>query len=576
MTCTSCSQYLTALSPDEETLLISEISVSIDGYVNVTCIGHGLANGDTVLISDSNCSPDIDGYWTVIVIDTDTFAIRTSSVAIAGDYGLLKKNPSLGRLCLLATSTLPGGYTYCGCYCANCCPGEIIYEPFNQSFNNCMINGSDIFDVTCRTSLPISGIYTNQAIKDIPEADCADEELVPDMDFSLEPGDFWEDCDALQDLYSTWKNDWTAIIDDGVYTECGKIFLKSLFPEAGDIKKYFCCNRVQTQISFTAAGYGCCLDNQFTNNPNELLIRQKFIYATGNLNVLVNASFIDQQIPCMITKAEQAEEPPPEPACPLQFVVTTYTNIYVPELPVGSYQEPCYAEIRLSCNNDPSYNSVSFQFYLPNCDAVFLDTWGSNAPEGTGDPADCGTLIGGVASDCGNAGSGGDFTKMISQNVSISPICFIEPAPAYWSGTIDSKISDAVSVLSSDLDKNKGLIQFDNHITKSIKTIYLSKQNYLKEQRTFKFEDWNDLGQTKKTHLKIKYGKNKIICIFKITDEIKEFGDFYEIPVKFVYGKLPPDGILINLEFILPSKTTSHLTKINKLEILKRIKRRRT
>jgi hypothetical protein len=52
----------------------------------ITSIGHGLTNGDTIYIVNSNCTPSIDGVQTVTVTGPDTFTIPVV-VTIAGTSG---------------------------------------------------------------------------------------------------------------------------------------------------------------------------------------------------------------------------------------------------------------------------------------------------------------------------------------------------------------------------------------------------------------------------------------------------------------------------------------------------------
>lgn len=130
----------------------------------------------------------------------------------------------------------------------------------------------------------------------------------------------------------------------------------------------------------------------------------------------------------------------------------------------------------------------------------------------------------------------------------------------------------------SSLADSVGIIEFAQNDQKLTNKIYMSKNNYKQKKINFNIGEWNNLNQTKKTFLQIKYNINKFkksSCIFKIQENIKETEFGYEIFVHQIYGKLPPDDAIVSVEFVLPPKTTSSLSKLNKLEILKRIKKRR-
>lgn len=53
----------------------------------ITCYGHGLATGDTISISGSNCTPTIDGARTITRTGTDTFTVPVT-VTVAGTAGI--------------------------------------------------------------------------------------------------------------------------------------------------------------------------------------------------------------------------------------------------------------------------------------------------------------------------------------------------------------------------------------------------------------------------------------------------------------------------------------------------------
>jgi hypothetical protein len=52
----------------------------------VTSAAHGLSTGNIITISDSNCTPSVDGSWEITVIDANTFSIDTT-VSVAGTQG---------------------------------------------------------------------------------------------------------------------------------------------------------------------------------------------------------------------------------------------------------------------------------------------------------------------------------------------------------------------------------------------------------------------------------------------------------------------------------------------------------
>jgi hypothetical protein len=53
----------------------------------ITAIAHGLSTGNIITITESDCSPRIDGSWSITVTDADHFTIDTN-VTIAGSTGI--------------------------------------------------------------------------------------------------------------------------------------------------------------------------------------------------------------------------------------------------------------------------------------------------------------------------------------------------------------------------------------------------------------------------------------------------------------------------------------------------------
>lgn len=148
--------------------------------------------------------------------------------------------------------------------------------------------------------------------------------------------------------------------------------------------------------------------------------------------------------------------------------------------------------------------------------------------------------------------------------------CPTPPPAAFRSRTL----SQELGILS----ENNGFIDFYKNEKNQIEKINISKKNYKKKQITFKVNEWNDLDKSNKTFLQIKYNKKayrKTSCIFKILEKIQETPTHYEFKVSQIFGTIPEDDMIANVEFILPPKTTSTLSKLNKLEILKRIRKRR-
>jgi hypothetical protein len=668
MTCKACDDFIRATGSSEEKI-ITNISVSSNNVCTITCINHGLSTGDTIYVYESNSVAIIDGYWTVQYVDNDTFQIRTSQVVTAGDSGKFQFDVILDKKCIEVIDYIPGGYTYCGCYCENCCPPIPIYETFYRSlYSPCMLNGYDITVLACNaTQLRITGdgengiggglisdysdctgtetipfsasldfflinnliikkqisdisvgnptiitTTTNHGLKAGDLVDIENSDSVPSIDgvgqpitvidntrFSIDievtsqgsQGDIYYElgitelrsCEHLKDRYQYWYDQKIQEIENGdlgAFNECEEAFIKSLLPSPETVLQYFCCYEIKREISFEAGSGKCCLDQ---GTSAAFTINNKTFTATGNLNVIVETTILEDHVECLYLPTINTAPKTSAGPCNIGFTISYTDYAYLPNEDVFGVADTCCSQIVVSKSSSGSPNVLTASLDVPNCDDIFLGAFQAGCGEGAGSDQ-CLTLL------CSDPTTTCDTSLTAMQSVTFNTIeeeiiengityiniCSPEPTPAYWSGTLRQDENQQISVLQNQEKKSNGLVYFNNQMTRSIDKIYLSKQNYLNEKRNFKFEDWNGLGQTKKTHLKIKYGKNKIICIFKITDEIREFDDFYEIPVKFVYGKLPPDGILINLEFILPSKTTSHLTKINKLEILKRIKRRRT
>lgn len=63
---------------------ISGITTTAAGFVTLTCIGHGLQGGETILVAGSNSTPGIDGEYVATVIDGNTLRI-TFAAAITKD-----------------------------------------------------------------------------------------------------------------------------------------------------------------------------------------------------------------------------------------------------------------------------------------------------------------------------------------------------------------------------------------------------------------------------------------------------------------------------------------------------------
>lgn len=66
---------------------ITDIAISDGGSSEITCNSHGLNSGDVILISSSNSTNDVDGYWEVNVLNSNVFTIEASDVSVAGTSG---------------------------------------------------------------------------------------------------------------------------------------------------------------------------------------------------------------------------------------------------------------------------------------------------------------------------------------------------------------------------------------------------------------------------------------------------------------------------------------------------------
>jgi len=61
-------------------------NISVNDPTEITCLNHGLNNGDVVFITNSNSTPSIDGEYSISVVDNNTFTISVS-VSVAGNTG---------------------------------------------------------------------------------------------------------------------------------------------------------------------------------------------------------------------------------------------------------------------------------------------------------------------------------------------------------------------------------------------------------------------------------------------------------------------------------------------------------
>ena len=61
-------------------------AISVADPTEITCANHGLTNGDTVYITNSNSTPSIDGEYSVTVVDDNAFTIPLA-VTVAGNSG---------------------------------------------------------------------------------------------------------------------------------------------------------------------------------------------------------------------------------------------------------------------------------------------------------------------------------------------------------------------------------------------------------------------------------------------------------------------------------------------------------
>jgi hypothetical protein len=70
---------------------ISSITNGAAGYIDITTeLDHSFTTGDTTRIMETNTSPNADGYYTVTVVDSDTFSVPfTPALTSAGSRGIV-------------------------------------------------------------------------------------------------------------------------------------------------------------------------------------------------------------------------------------------------------------------------------------------------------------------------------------------------------------------------------------------------------------------------------------------------------------------------------------------------------
>lgn len=70
---------------------ITNIAISSGGTTTITCANHELQSGDSITISSSNSTADVDGTWSVTVTSNNEFTIPSSAVTVAGSSGTFVK-----------------------------------------------------------------------------------------------------------------------------------------------------------------------------------------------------------------------------------------------------------------------------------------------------------------------------------------------------------------------------------------------------------------------------------------------------------------------------------------------------
>ena len=81
-------------------------AISILGVI--TSVAHGLASGDTIILSGTDCIPSIDGTRTITVLDSDTFTYTGISVSVAGTTGTFNL---AAQVVSLSTALFPKHFT---------------------------------------------------------------------------------------------------------------------------------------------------------------------------------------------------------------------------------------------------------------------------------------------------------------------------------------------------------------------------------------------------------------------------------------------------------------------------------
>jgi hypothetical protein len=139
----------------------------------ITTSGHGLLNGDTVLISGSDSTPSVDGIYPVTIIDANTFSVPVTTTVL-GTVGGWSKQLQVVQISL---DTVPDNFADTQYYdvVQNISPNKIVHYD---------LQANSLDQTTLSISFPAS--ETNQLVSGF-FITAAEETIVPNIPTELHP-----------------------------------------------------------------------------------------------------------------------------------------------------------------------------------------------------------------------------------------------------------------------------------------------------------------------------------------------------------------------------------------------------
>lgn len=474
--------------------------------------------------------------------ETPPFQTRLCQIKIGGGSGVTAtvpegSDPTLGPLDDGTTTAY-----YCGCPCPSCCPedpGTIENCPpdsFFTGISNCMsgyefkeimvINVSiDMFSEN-ELGIDLGGFELMQHTFTLP---------------GFNEGEFpinYTDCNSIKAGYLEWRTGQIVSAANDINQDYAD-YLEANLPDDTEILKIMCCKEILTTITVGDPPEDplvntCCFEgtaNQASlsgvaNGPGLVTVNRRL---TGN-----------SQINCIIqsTNGENVDGGP----------WTPYAASYIYQRLAcdGTYEELCYTQY----TNSFGFNKLFIQ--LLGCQNFSISGHNTKCGGFPDLPVPGNQQIAHIGIVITPPTFGTICTEALIYKPQFEPVDFIEAQTNY-------KVRE-------------GFLKID---TKD-KKIYLNKLNLLHKDIYQSMQKLENLNGKSKMFIKIRQGNNlNSFCAFKIIGDIKITDNIYEVPSELIYGKMPEENQILVLDFVLPPKTTSHLSKINKLEILKRIKKRR-